>query len=347
MKRLILALIAMGVPAVVSAQQASQRQATEGFVVAGSAPAAAASAAVQAGAATPPPRRRPSMVGYIENASIENRLRVRFDSGQGINAADRAEFFYAKCGCYRGLPAVNPAFDPDAAGPGPGVLTEADYVQFTVYGEYALNPRLSVVGELPIRGLRPQSFVPGTGSFGNTSGLSDLRGGVKVGLASDGNRQLTLLGLVSAPTGDSREGLGTNHWSLEPALLYGAQFADRLGVEAELGAVLPAGGSHGIPTSASDKFSGKVIYYGVGPSVDLYRSAAASVAPVVEIVGWHVLDGFGTADGGRADGTDIVNLKLGGRVAFGQHSIYVGWGKALTDAVWYDHLIRVEYRVGF
>jgi hypothetical protein len=71
------------------------------------------------------------------------------------------------------------------------------------------------------------------------------------------------------------------------------------------------------------------------------------VAPVVELVGWHVLDGYSTFEDAPAKGTDIVNLKIGGRVAVGANSLYVGWGKALTDAAWYDQLIRFEYRYGF
>ena len=28
-------------------------------------------------------------------------------------------------------------------------------------------------------------------------------------------------------------------------------------------------------------------------------------------------------------------------------SIYFGYGKALTDAKWYDDIVRIEYRHGF
>jgi hypothetical protein len=287
------------------------------------------------------------MVGYIENATIGNKLRLRFDAGSGLDAPDRAEFFYAKCGCYRFLPAGNAAFDPDAPGPGPGVLASADYRLFTVYGEYAVSGRFSLVGELPVRSLKPQSFVPGTGSFADATGVSDVRGGFKMGLATDGNSQLTFQGLVTAPTGDSRQGLGTDHWSVEPAVLYDTELGSHVGVEAQFGTVFPVGGSKGVPTSSPDKFAGKVIYYGVGPSVDIYRSDSVRIAPVVELVGWHIVDGYSTSEGAPANGTNIVNLKLGGRVAFAAGSIYVGWGKALTDAEWYDQIVRFEYRYGF
>ena len=63
-------------------------------------------------------RRRGSMVGYINDSEIGSKIQVRGDLGYHIDAPDRAEFFYAKCGCYRDLQG-NPAYDPDAPGPGP------------------------------------------------------------------------------------------------------------------------------------------------------------------------------------------------------------------------------------
>src|SRR5262245_40738772 len=67
-------------------------------------------------------RRRGSMVGYIEDTMVGSKVRVRFDAGMHNRAPDRAEFFYGKCGCYRDLPTNQPAYDPNAAGPGPGIV---------------------------------------------------------------------------------------------------------------------------------------------------------------------------------------------------------------------------------
>src|SRR5688500_8894513 len=71
-------------------------------------------------------KRRGSMVGYIEDASIRTQFRVRFDGGWGVNSPDRAEFFYAKCGCYRDL-AGSPLLDAEAPGPGPGIVTDMNF----------------------------------------------------------------------------------------------------------------------------------------------------------------------------------------------------------------------------
>jgi hypothetical protein len=304
---------------------------------------------------TPPPpprpgagRRRPSMVGYVGDGSIGSQVRLRFDAGFETTAPDRAEFFYGKCGCYRDLPTDHPAYDPDAPGPGPGIAQELDYQQLWVLGEYAMNGRASLYGELPIRWLSPQAFVPGTGTFPDSSGLSDIRGGLKLALVASDTQFVTVQLQADAPTGDAAKGLGTDHWTFSPTLLYLQRVGDRVAVESQFGTVLPIDGSAGLPTSSDDSFAGNVLTYGAGLSVDLAPGSRFSVAPVVELFGWHVLSGFQTATLGPADGIDILNLKLGARILAGERgSVYVGYGRALTDANWYHDIVRLEYRFGF
>ncbi len=293
------------------------------------------------------------MVGYVGDSTIADRVRVRFDSGFDLTSPDRAEFFYAKCGCYRDLPSTLDIADPDAAGPGPGIMSNGHYQQLFVQAEYAVSDRLSVFGELPLRWLKPQEFVPGTGSFDNQSGLSDLRAGAKLGLVSTDSGQATAMLQVSTPTGDARKGLGVGFATVEAALLGARRMTETVGVEGQFGAIFPMGGSPGVPTRGSDKFSGSVLYYGLGPSVDVYTSDTLRVTPVVELVGWRVLGGFQTLCDGApcfadAGGTNIVNLKIGARAAFGDDSsVYVGYGKGLTDEKWYGSIFRLEFRYGY
>jgi hypothetical protein len=289
-------------------------------------------------------RRRGSMVGYLEQATVSSQIRVRFDAALHSHAPDRAEFFYAKCGCYRDLATTDPAYDPDAAGPGPGVVGDLNFQQLYVQGEYAAGPRFSVFAELPLRWLQPQT----TGAFANQSGLADLRAGIKLALADTASQLLT--GQVKAflPSGDSRKGLGTNHTSIEPALIYYQTWSDRAAVESQVSLWIPIGGSDGVPVSSDDKFSGNVLTYGIGPSFDVYRSNGVRLSPVVELVGWRVLSGFQTAAPSDASGTNIVNLKFGARASWGTGgSIYAGYGRALTEADWYNDIFRVEYRYSF
>lgn len=309
---------------------------------------------LQVAAPPPPPaktlpRRRGSMVGYIEDPVVSSKVRVRFDAGFHSDTPDRAEFFYGKCGCYRDAPVDNPIRDVDAAGPGPGQVTDLNFQQLYVQGEYAATDRFSAFAELPIRWLQPQSFA-GTDSFGDQSGISDLRAGVKLALTDRPEQMLTAQVKAFFPTGDSRRGLGTDHASIEPAILLYQQLSDRAAVEAQVALWIPFGGSNGVPTSVDDKFAGYVLSYGIGPSFELYRSGDVRFAPVVELVGWHVLSGYQTSLTLPADatGTDIVNLKFGARMSWGRGgSIYAGYGHALTEADWYDDIVRFEYRFSF
>src|SRR5207253_1984740 len=100
---------------------------------------------------------------------------------------DRAEFFYAKCGCYRQLaPLIPQAFDPNAPGPGPGVPKELNFQEIHFDAEYAPSGRFSVFAEIPIRWIQPQSFLPAPpfAPFSNQAGLGDIRAGVKFAVLS-------------------------------------------------------------------------------------------------------------------------------------------------------------------
>ena len=166
MKRAMLAMFVTFLPLAAAAQEPqtpatpSDRETTVSATASG----------VDAQAQPPAPRRatkrRGSMVGYIEDPSVASGVRVRFDAGWDLDSPDRAEFFYAKCGCYRDL-AGTPLFDPEAPGPGPGVVTGMDYTQFNVLAEYAIQGRVSLFAELPFRSIKPSGFLTGTGSFDN------------------------------------------------------------------------------------------------------------------------------------------------------------------------------------
>jgi hypothetical protein len=311
------------------------------------------SVAFQARPVAPPdnttPRRRGSMVGYIDDAVVGSKIRIRFENALHNRAPDRAEFFYAKCGCYRDLAKSNAAFDPNAPGPRPGAADDLNFQQLYLLGEYAFTDRASVFAELPARWIRPQGFVPGTGgSFPDQSGIGDLRAGLKLAAVSASGQVVTIQLQAFLPSGKASNGLGTDHSSVEPALLLHQRVSDRVVIESQVGDWHPFGGSAGIPTVGSDKFSGDVFFYGIGPSFEVYRSDRVRFAPVVELVGWRVLGGFQTGTPSDATGTNIVNLKIGARTSWNyQSSFYAGYGHALTSASWYEDIVRFEYRYSF
>jgi hypothetical protein len=304
------------------------------------------------------PKSEGSMVGYIDDATIGSKIRIRFDAAFDNPFPDRAEFFYAKCSCYRNLAGIiQPAFDPAASGPGLGVPTTLNFQQLFVLGEYAPSKRFSAFVELPFRWLQPQGFksIPPFPPFGSQGGISDVRLGVKLGLISTAQRSLTIQLRSALPSGDASKGLGTDHATFEPGLLYREQFTSRFSLEAQLEDNAPIGGNKGVPTSGSRRFAGNVFTYGIGPSYDLYRGENVHIAPVVELVGWHVFGGFLTDPGGPvtgaasdASGNNIVNIKFGARTTFkGRNSVYIGYGRGLTDTDWYRDIVRVEYRYVF
>lgn len=307
----------------------------------------------------PAPRVPGSMVGYIDNPIVESQIRIRFDDAFEDQFPDRAEFIYAKCGCYRGLQtAIPPAFDPNAPGPGPGVPRAINFQQFYMNGEYSPQRRFSAFVEIPIRWLQPQGFqsIPPFPGFPSESGLGDVMAGFKFAAVASETTYVTFQFKTYFPSGDASKGLGTNHYSVEPSLLLYHNLSPRFTLEGQLGDWHPIGGSAGVPITSSEGFAGDVFFYGIGPSYKLYNGDRVKIAPVIELFGWHVLGGFqtqpvtGAIDGAATEvgGMNIVNLKFGVRVGIGTHnSFYAGFGQALTHDDWYKHIVRLEYRFTF
>jgi len=300
-----------------------------------------------------------SMVGYVDNAIIGSQIRIRFDAAFNDSFPDRAEFFYAKCSCYRLLGGAGPplslAADPNASGPGPGIPTTINYQQLYMQAEYAPISRFSVFVQVPVRWLQPQGFKPTPFvPFGNQSGLSDVEAGFKVAALASSSHYLTFQLRAYFPSGDSSKGLGTNHWSIEPSLLYYQKLSPHWAVEGQLTYWHPIGGSAGVPVTNSEGYAGDIFNYGIGPSYRLINRENFRLSPVVELVGWKVLGGFETAPGpidnaaAEVGNINIVNIKVGARAAFGRHnSIYAGFGRAVTFNDWYRDLFRMEYRYSF
>ncbi len=274
--------------------------------------------------------------GYIDGAVPMNLLRLRVDAAYNNTRPDRAEFFYPKCGCFRTDP--GPLNDPNA--PGPRLLESAvNYQEISAYLEVAPVRWFSAFLDVPVRFLNPDVNA-------NTAGLSDINAGVKVALLAYDDLFVTLQFRTYAPTGDGDRGLGTDHVSLEPALLIFHRLTDRLSMEAELRDWIPINGTD---------FAGNVIRYGLGASYAVLDTGRLRVSPVAEVVGWTVLDGKVTVPSPDltsltvqdAEGDTIVNVKVGVRVLFGNADIYTGYGRALTGDTWYEDIYRLEFRLHF
>ena len=306
------------------------------------------------------PRMEGSATGYIDNAIVGSQIRIRFDAGFDFTNPDRAEFFYGKCGCYRGLQTALPQYyDPNAPGPPGGIVTKANFQELQVTFEYAPTDRVSVFVETPVRWIQPTTTA--LAPVGKGAGVGDVRVGIKLALIASRKRYLTFQMRGYVPSGDSASGLGTSHATIEPELLFNERLSERATLAGQFGDWHPIGGSAGAyPANngftgtpgyfpPSQKFSGDILTYGLGASYDLYSGPQVRFTPVVEAIGWSILDGFATFPTGtpatETGGVNIVNLKLGARTSWGGHnSIYIGYGRELSHVHWYRDILRVEYR---
>jgi Putative MetA-pathway of phenol degradation len=301
-----------------------------------------------------------SMVGYIDDPIVESQIRIRFDGGFNDQFPDRAEFFYGKCGCYRGA-----ELDPKAPGPPPGsnvvLPTNLNFQQLYLDAEFAPVRRFSLFAEVPFRWIQAQGLItpPANGPFPNEGGVSDVMAGFKFAAIASDDTYVTFQFRGYFPSGDASKGLGTNHYSVEPELLLYHRFSPALTLEGQVGDWHPIDGSGGVSSSGtpgSEGFAGDVFIWGIGPSYKVVSTDHVQIAPVLEFVGWTVLSGFqtnvvsgkvaGVAD--EVSGTNIVNIKIGVRTNIGRHSsFYIGYGHALTSADWYDQIVRAEFRYAF
>jgi hypothetical protein len=269
------------------------------------------------------PSTSDSRVGYIDSAIPGTYFRFRFDDTLNNVRPTRAEFFYPQ-----GAPG-----GPGLPNPEPSVSNQ----DLSAYMEYAPAPWLSVFLEVPFRFLEP-TVNP------HHAGFSDVNTGLKWAVVRTPDTVASVQFRVYAPTGNSHLGLGTHHVSLEPAFLLYHRLTDRLAAEAELRTWVPVGGT---------SFAGDIVRYGVGLNYYLGDIGALQIAPVVEVVGWTVLNGktaLVTPDGTSlveaAGGQTIINAKLGVRTRLGPRSdLYTGYGRPLTGNRWYENTFRVELRL--
>lgn len=284
---------------------------------------------------------------YIDSAIIANRFRVRADAGFDNFYPDRAEFFYAQCGC----------FGAGAPGPGtsnPNVLaTNVDYQEVTGYLERAFSDQFSVFAELPFRMVQYEldPAVNNATVINDAGGVSDLNVGFKYLLASNCQRDITFQLRIYTPTGDARRGLGTAHVSLEPSVLFFNVHSHRWYTFGEFRVWIPISDSN----FNGDNFAGPVLRYGLGTSYMLaeqcFHNKMSRLDGVAEFVGWTVLDGYKfnplTPTELDASGDTIINVKAGLRWSVGRHAIAGSYGTALTRETWYQSIARLEYTMTF
>lgn len=262
-------------------------------------------------------------VSFIDSALPMTQLRFRYDVGQNLRRPNRAEFFWPRNG-----PANRPF--PERS---------VDYLELNTYVEIACEERLSAFFETPFRWVDPVRND-------NTSGVGDLNAGLKLTLFQ------TECGIVSGqvrcyiPTGDGENGLGTDHVSIEPALLWNQQLCPWLTLEAEA--------RYWVPIRGTD-FSGDMLRFGTGLVLGC-QTDCLWITPVAEVVAWVPLGGqesflnenSNVVGFGSARGQNVVNTFLGARAGLHDRiDFYGGYGFSLTSTSWAEEIWRAELRLKF
>jgi hypothetical protein len=276
---------------------------------------------------------RDSSVGYIDPAMPADIIRFRYDTTFNNRQPARAELFYPQAG---------------ASAPGlPRPEISVDFQEFSLYCERTCGQFSSAFINLPARVINPDLND-------NSAGLGDLDAGFKYALVACEDLVVTSQLRVYAPTGDADRGLGNHHASIEPALLVYRPLSEQIRFEGELRYWAPIGGTD---------FAGDIIRYGAGLSYwpqpkcdeDCAASSGLQLVPVVEFVGWSVLDGktsFASGPGQftvrDAGGTTIVHVKAGVRTQLCDCTdLFVGYGRPLTGDEWYENTLRIELRMQY
>jgi hypothetical protein len=265
-----------------------------------------------------------SFASWLDSAVIRSQGRMSFDDAGGDHRPTRAEYVQPR----GGLP-----FSP---GP-PLPERNVDYQELTTYGEVVVIPSLSTFLITPIR------FVNADVNQ-DVWGLGDISLGFKWAFVSSSDLLATFQLRATIPTA-VHSALGTDHVSLEPALLFNYHLTDYLTLEGE--------GKFWAPIGGTD-FAGNIVQYGVALSYGQRSPSDIWLVPVIEAIGWSVLDGKqlvpepGPFLVENAGGTTIVNVYGGLRLGLGNNaSIYAGYGRALTGPAWYKDIWRIELRFYF
>jgi hypothetical protein len=279
----------------------------------------------------PPPPQTPentlldfaTYVSFIDSALPRSQARVLFDFADHIRQPTRAEYFQPKGGL------------PGSPGP-PLPETNVNYSQMTSYGEVAIFQPFSAFISTPLR-------IVDADVNKDPWGMGDVEAGFKWAFVNTANLVTTFQCRLYLPTA-TNSALGTEHVSVEPAVLGDLHLLGKLTLEGEIRYWVPIGGTD---------FAGDILRYGAGVSYKFPLTDNMSLTPVIEGIGWTVLGGQElVVDAAsfhvQSAQTTIMNVYGGLRLGFGKTaSIYAGYGRALTGTAWYRDIIRVEVRFIF
>lgn len=264
---------------------------------------------------------------FVETARPVTQQRIRWDAGMNLILPDRSEYFWARA---------------DGIGDGPrpnGALAvpSLDYHELSLYTEVAFG-NLGFIVEVPYR-----SVDPIAADFG--SGFTDLNVATKALLFDCELLQISFLFRTFIPSGNASKGLGVDHVSFEPSLLFGIKLNEKAFIQGQV--------SEWIPIEGDREYAGALLHYHLS-----FNRQLLCFRPDVLLIGTVEASGYSFQDGAFTDPT------LGSfQQSSGRTYVYVGTGLrlficdridfgfganfAVTNQHFAERLYRSEFRVRY
>lgn len=290
---------------------------------------------------------------FTDAARPITQTRLRWDSAWDFHNPDRAEYWFAR-------QATNPNQTIGTArgngGPGRGIpaaLHSLNFEELSLYTEGATG-RVGAFVEIPYRevSVNLASFENGS-KFPeqSQSGFADMTVGAKTLLLDCELMQMSFQFKTFIPIGQSSKGFGTNHVSLEPALLFALKITPRTYLQAETAYWIPIGGD--------DVFQANVFHSHVSLNHVLWNfNNKVQLIGTAEANLWHVFGGADTLDFrlspldtnvyAESGTTTIASIGPGFRLVIcDKIDVGVGSAFAVTGRAWARDTIRAELRLRF
>ena len=191
--------------------------------------------------------------------------RIRYDYGENLTQPDRAEFFWARTGTGGGAGVAG----FNAKGP-PKPETSLHYDELSLYQEIAAGGFGFFIEE-PYRSVYPDVND-------HDANFGDLNLGTKSLLVDCELLQVAFQFRTYIPTGNSRNGIGTGHASLEPALLASLKLTPTTYLQSQLAEWIPIGGDQ--------DYQGATIHYHFSVNHSWFKRGALEVISTGEANGW-------------------------------------------------------------
>jgi hypothetical protein len=206
---------------------------------------------------------------FTDYARPRTVTRIRFDRGLNMQFPDRNQFFmktiYSKKFTGKGITPFN------------DFGLSLNYNQLYFYQEAAAE-KGSLFFEMPYRQFDPL--------FGNSAaGFADLNFGLKSLLFDCEMLQVSFQFKSYMPSGNSAQGLGTGHVSVEPSLLMSLRLAENTYFQGQLAQWIPLGGTN--------KIAGGVLHYHFS-----FNQVLWNYTPDSPIIGTFEMNGYSFQNGG-------------------------------------------------